>query len=453
MSVFSAKVIDRFIEPAAAPTKSSPMERETLSSTDRNPPFSFYPPLYITPPQQRPPSPSSFSPSPYVLNHKRRPPIQNGNNNHASDVRPQNLSQSSSSIHEQKQAEETIGISMSELEIGKLTDSSQNCSNNGMTEDEKIKHISAGIKCSEGLATDILCQQCENEVFEMEIIAGEPNGSRRASKVYAQGDSSCFGITQNDSLVGNPRCQSPQVRLEDSHSSALSTSDEFFDAPELPLDDSMSEDESSHSSTNVKGSRSKSSETMAQKLQEEVARRIRAEEALVSMQLKWNEMARKFSSIGLTLSLGSCEDGASENGQGEIDPLELLSQKILVARLVGGAVASAAVRAAIEEESESTVTIKNREIARLRDKLQYYELINHEMSQRNQEVMEIAQRRRRRRQKRQKVVLGCIGAALCVGSMGLLSYRFFPWEQSIRWAKSLRGPPKVERGSTEFVSM
>ena len=116
----------------------------------------------------------------------------------------------------------------------------------------------------------------------------------------------------------------------------------------------------------------------------EVAKRIQAEESLAELQLKWNEMARIFSSIGHSTADFHNNKESCQN----INPLEqLLAEKLTVARVVAASVAKATIRVEKDEEFQSILEAKNREILRLHDKMQYYELVNREMCQRNREII------------------------------------------------------------------
>lgn len=67
------------------------------------------------------------------------------------------------------------------------------------------------------------------------------------------------------------------------------------------------------------------------RLEEEVARQIKAEEIVATWQKCWNEMAKRCSSLGLSI--------ASQSGevlQNTSDSSEVLTQELVVARFVGG---------------------------------------------------------------------------------------------------------------------
>lgn len=115
---------------------------------------------------------------------------------------------------------------------------------------------------------------------------------------------------------------------------------------------------------------------------EETEKRKGAEEALLHMHKQWQKLLTYFSQLGLSLP----DIQVSGNLCSEIDP-EPICQEIVVTRLVSEAVQRGVIRAEIEAIAEAVIEEKNYEISRLRDRLQYYEAVNHEMSQRNQEVI------------------------------------------------------------------
>lgn len=113
----------------------------------------------------------------------------------------------------------------------------------------------------------------------------------------------------------------------------------------------------------------------------EVGKRKKAEEAVKHMHAQWSRIARQLSQLGFSFPI---IDKSGNLIQGS-DGIELLPQQIAVARLVAEAVGRGDARAEAEAASEALVNAKNVEIARLRDRLQYYEAVNHEMTQRNLE--------------------------------------------------------------------
>ncbi|KAJ7965690.1 hypothetical protein O6P43_015287 [Quillaja saponaria] len=117
----------------------------------------------------------------------------------------------------------------------------------------------------------------------------------------------------------------------------------------------------------------------------EIEKKTQAEEAITNMQNQWETIRKQLSVVGLTLPADlNC---ISQNGLGDYDPAEELCQQFYIARF------------------------------------HYYETVNHEMFQRNQETLEIARNKRQRRERRQRWVWGCIASAITLGTTVLaLSY-------------------------------
>ncbi|KAH0467776.1 hypothetical protein IEQ34_002809 [Dendrobium chrysotoxum] len=147
----------------------------------------------------------------------------------------------------------------------------------------------------------------------------------------------------------------------------------------------------------------------------EIEKRKQAEDAVESLQLKWKNLRRHLSAVGLVLP----NLHTAMEVEAIIDPAEDLSQQIVVTRVVTASVARGCARAAAEMEMEPQIEAKNFEIARLLDRLRYYEATNREMSQRNQEAVERARQRRHRRNRRQKWFWCSIGLAVTLGSAAI----------------------------------
>ena len=112
--------------------------------------------------------------------------------------------------------------------------------------------------------------------------------------------------------------------------------------------------------------------------------RTQAEEALEIWQQEWKNLSHHLSLIDLSLpspSIADDSDGSS------VDPGAELCQQIMVSQLVAAAIARGFARAEVESDMETMIATKNFEIARLSDRVQYYEAANREMSQRNQEAI------------------------------------------------------------------
>jgi hypothetical protein len=116
----------------------------------------------------------------------------------------------------------------------------------------------------------------------------------------------------------------------------------------------------------------------------EIERRTQAEEALEIWQQEWKNLSHHLSLIDLSLpspSIAEDSDGST------VDLGAELCQQIMVSQLVAAAIARGFARAEVESDMETMIATKNFEIARLSDRVQYYEAANREMSQRNQEAI------------------------------------------------------------------
>lgn len=118
----------------------------------------------------------------------------------------------------------------------------------------------------------------------------------------------------------------------------------------------------------------------------EIEKRTQAEESLEQLQNLWQRLFHQLSLLGLSLPI-SPNISEDVNKQSNLDPVEELSQQIVVTRFVADAVSQGCARAEVELEMEPQIAAKNFEITRLKDRLQYCEAANREMSQRNQEAV------------------------------------------------------------------
>jgi len=83
----------------------------------------------------------------------------------------------------------------------------------------------------------------------------------------------------------------------------------------------------------------------------------------------------------------------------------------------------------VESEMETVIAAKNFEIARLSDRVQYYEAANREMSQRNQEAIEMSRQQRKERKRRQKWFWGSVGLAVTLGATAI-AWSYLPSSQT-----------------------
>ncbi|XP_062222278.1 uncharacterized protein LOC133921431 [Phragmites australis] len=148
----------------------------------------------------------------------------------------------------------------------------------------------------------------------------------------------------------------------------------------------------------------------------EIERRKQAEEALENWQKEWKKLSHYLSFVALSLPSPSI---AENTGGSSMDPGAELCQQITISQLVAAAIAQGLARAEVEVEMETVIAAKNFEIARLSDRVQYYEAANREMSQRNQEAIEMSRQQRNKRKNRQKWFWGSVGLAVTLGATAI----------------------------------
>ncbi|XP_074557644.1 uncharacterized protein LOC141813580 [Curcuma longa] len=150
----------------------------------------------------------------------------------------------------------------------------------------------------------------------------------------------------------------------------------------------------------------------------EVERRKQAEEETEALQNQWRMLSHHLSLVGLKLPAPPTSTGDVIE-QPNMNPAEDLCQQIEVSRIVADAVGRAITCAEAEMAMQPLVQSKNFEIARLQDRLQYYETANREMSQRNQEALELARRRRSKRKRKQRWIWSSIALAVVLGVVAI----------------------------------
>lgn len=148
----------------------------------------------------------------------------------------------------------------------------------------------------------------------------------------------------------------------------------------------------------------------------EIERGKQAEETLQNWQEEWKKLSHHLSLVALTLPSPSV---AEKTDDSNMDPGAELCQQITVSQLVAAAIARGFAHVEVESEMETVIAAKNFEIARLSDRVQYYEAANREMSQRNQEAIEMSRQQRNKRKKRQKWFWGSVGLAVTLGTAAI----------------------------------
>lgn len=112
---------------------------------------------------------------------------------------------------------------------------------------------------------------------------------------------------------------------------------------------------------------------------DELEKRKIAEGNLLLMLSQWEKIRTLMLEAGLAFPAPPV---IGDNMQLEDQEMNQFSQEVVVARFVSEAVGRGQARAEAEETASAILELKDQEIMRLRDRLQYYETVNHEMSQR-----------------------------------------------------------------------
>lgn len=117
----------------------------------------------------------------------------------------------------------------------------------------------------------------------------------------------------------------------------------------------------------------------------EIEKRKQAEEALSHMRSQWQQLRQQFSVVGLTLPAELTV--LAEGEQLDCNPAEEILQQLHVSRFVSESIGRGVARAEVEMELGALIESKNFEIARLTDRVHFYEVVNREMYQRNQDAL------------------------------------------------------------------
>lgn len=212
--------------------------------------------------------------------------------------------------------------------------------------------------------------------------------------------------------------------------SFASAQGEFFDA-----NDDFSSDGST-SKISSYGSRNESElSAIRLVLLEESERRKNVEENLTLIRGQWERISSLMNQAGLTFP-----GPPSASGSVQFDNMiDLFSQEVLVSRFVAEAVGRGQASAEAEEAAVSIIESKDQEISRLHDRLQYYETVNHEMSQRN--FVEVARRRQERKRSRRRWLWTFMGFSIAVGT-SFVAYSYIP--QSSKYLPVLKSGNSTE---------
>ncbi|XP_057530087.1 uncharacterized protein LOC130808650 [Amaranthus tricolor] len=356
-----------------------PQLRRGNSTSSSSARVHIHPALYTTPePTPIPDSPtSSFPPSsPYLINHKRRGPRL------LKSLSDQNVAAAvaESDGHKRSLSEENVAGERGE----EVVDMKSN--------DEVLRN--------------------EIEIEEAGVVNGE--GMRE------NGESEDFYDPQ-ESLSFSSAVDSEEFGGDKSASGKANTPmGEFFDAWE-----ELSSDSGIQAQRSLNDAETELRE-MRLSLLMEIEKRKQAEETLQSMQQQWQMLREKLGAVGLRLPADFT--ALIEDSQSDFDPADDICRQIELTRFVSESIGRGIAKAEAEAEMEAQLEVKSFEITRLCDRLHYYETMNQEMSQRNQETIEIARRERQKKRRRQKWVWGALGsAAIVLGTA--LAWSYLPSEK------------------------
>ncbi|KAJ6732866.1 BACTERIOPHAGE N4 ADSORPTION B PROTEIN [Salix koriyanagi] len=335
------------------------------------------PGLYTTPASTPlPDSPTSFHPSPYIINHKRRGP---------------RLLKSFS--------EEDLASRKKELEKVEVNGNV----NNGENEVVDLKDVVNGVR---DCPIEVGCVNASHgdEIESSSVQLGTSNTRKDLAmekgvlkpieqNVERNGDSDDFFDPQDSmSYTSNTDAEDTAAVESSMKLAACLPAGEFYDAwEELSSESGLQPSPSPHHN----GAELRE---MRLSLLMEIEKRKQAEE--------------------------------ESDKPSDVNPVEEICQQIYLARFVSESIGRGIAKAEAEIEMEAQVEAKNFEIARLLDRLHYYETVNQEMSQRNQEVIETARRNRQIRKRRRKWIWGSIAAAITLGTTAL-AWSYLP---------AMRGP-------------
>ncbi|CAA0839268.1 Unknown protein [Striga hermonthica] len=339
------------------------------------------PALYATPESTPlPDTPSSFPPSPYIINHKRRGPRL------VKSLSEDDVVTCKQSADEIKATENGTNDSMKVLGYAMENHLNGSCNNGIISQDVENGQEGGVVKSF----FEFGLQQEDGEADDDNFVDPQESMSVK-STCESEGN---WGAEQSLNLTV------PLTEFYDAWEELSSENDIQLQIPDLE--------------TELRETRLS--------LLMEIEKRNQAEEALCNMRNQWQRICEKLSLVGLTLPVDPTT--LSEGEQQLDDPAEELCQQVHLARFVSNAIGRGIAKAEVELEMEAQLKMKNSEIARLLDRLHYYEAMNQEMSQRNQEVVETARRLRQRRKRKQKWVWGSIATTVTLGS-AFLAYSYF----------------------------
>ncbi|PKA63045.1 hypothetical protein AXF42_Ash007841 [Apostasia shenzhenica] len=148
---------------------------------------------------------------------------------------------------------------------------------------------------------------------------------------------------------------------------------------------------------------------------EEASRRKKAEETLVYMNEQWEKVVKCLFQIGPSFP----EMQQPEKLQDEIDLAQICQERVFL-KFVSESLERDLSKEETEDAMMKLIASKNYELSRLRNRMQYYESMNREMCQRNQDAVDLS---RHRRDSKRRWIWSCIGLSLTVGA-SLFAYSY-----------------------------
>lgn len=328
-------------------------------------------------------SPYSSPPSPYIVNHKaRRPALLLKNSSDELDV---DVEATTTTFSLRKSTSLSIPISEADDTNGvherPVWDSTPPQPQGTFWDDKYASHISNG---EIGSANDDNCLAWESCLLESVRI--KANKDNEPDYIYNRGQSISF---TSNSDAGD----------ENSHTLS-SSGGEFYDA----------RDELSSNESGTPSSVNKIEAELRLCLVMESEKRRQAEETLEQMQVHWRRLREQLAHVGIFVPL---DPTSTEYMMNIADELRC---QVEVTRFVSDSLDIDLAKAEVEMEMASELEAKKFEIKQLSNRLRYYETVNREMSQRNQESIEGGRREgKKKRKRRQRWIWGSIAATMTLG--------------------------------------
>nr|GMC96966.1 uncharacterized protein LOC109177609 [Ipomoea batatas] len=353
------------------------------------------PALYATPQSTPlPDSPSSYPPSPYIINHKRRGPRLLKCMSH-DNVAVHQCATDGKEVETAIDAEKHAVTAHGDDGLVPKEDNSVKDYNLSVTADKPGKEDPKSDTSAE-----------KNSVLNLDCSSASENGIRTSMAFDLQRNSEVgnFLDPQDSMSIKSNADSKNNGGLVHSFSSSLHIA-EFYDA----FEEISSDNEQQPVTRDVEAELSE----IKFSLLEEIEKQKQAEEALNHMRMQWQRIREQLLPIGLTLPAVPVTVEVDRHLD---DAVKNMIEQLYVVRFVSNSIGRGMAKAEAEEEMEGQIELKNFEIARLWDKLHYYEAVNREMSQRNQEAVDTARRLRQRRKRMVRWIWGSVAASLTIGS-------------------------------------